>query len=73
MNASFLCVSPHDGHADAADGPVDARSEDQELEGEAARPAHGEGQREHQQLQGQGHQEERVDSLFVSRDLASHW
>ena len=35
-----MSVSPHDGHADAADGPVDPRSEDDELEGEAARPAH---------------------------------
>ena len=58
-----MSVSPHDGHADAADGPVDPRREDEELEGEAGRPAHGEGQRQHQQLQAQGQQEDRIDSL----------
>ena len=67
MNAIF---SPHDGHADAADGPVDPRHEDEELEGEAARSAHGEGQRQHQQLQSQGQQEQRVDGLFCEHGLS---
>ena len=65
-----MSVSPHDGHADAADGPVDPRREDEELEGEAARPAHGNGQREHQQLQGQCRQEERVDGLYLGYCLS---
>ena len=38
---SNFCTKPHDCHADAADRPVYPSREDEELEGEAARLAHG--------------------------------
>ena len=41
---------PEERHADAPDDPVESVVDDQELEGGAREPPHGEGQHQHQEL-----------------------
>ena len=55
---------PEERHAEPAEDPVESVVDDEELERGAGDPAHGDGERQHQELRRQRHHVQRVDRVL---------